>query len=53
MSSDGSCPNDMSSGGLCPNNICPVVKWIQLSLYMFINEALVNPCLLNSETILK
>ena len=69
MSSNGLCPNNvcqifyvqswfmskkyMSSGSLCSNNICSVVRWIQLSLYMFINEALVNPYLLNNETILK
>ena len=54
----------MSNGGSCPNDICPAVVYVQiiyaqwwdrfnLSLYMFINEALLNPCLLNSETILK
>ena len=54
----------MSIGGVCPDNICPTVVYVQiiyvrqwdgfnLLIYVFINETLVRPCLLNSEIILK
>ena len=53
----------MSSNGSCPNNICPMVIYFQkicvqgwfidILIYMFINEVLVNPWLLDGEIILK
>ena len=59
MSNGSSCPNGICPVVvLCPNNICLLVTWIQfiniyIYIYMFINETLVNPSLLNSEVILK
>ena len=53
----------VSKDGSCPNNICPMVVHVQkmcvqgwfidLLIYMFINEVLVNPWLLDNEMILK
>ena len=53
----------MSISSSCPNDICPTIyvqiiyarQWdgFNLLIYMFINEALVNSYLLNSEIILK
>ena len=54
----------MSIDGLCLSNVCPSMVYVQiihvrkwygfnLIIHMFINEALMNSCLLNGEIILK
>ena len=64
MSNGSSCPKKyVSKDGSCPNNICSMVAHVQkmcvqgwfidLLICMFINEALVRSCSLNSEMILK